>query len=64
MTEMTSLTALDRIIPSFLKWSPFLPVFAPVGAEFANYGKQINSDNNQNQATGSEAYLPLLNKNN
>lgn len=41
VTEMTSLIALDRIIPSFLKWSPFLPVFTPVGAEFAYYGKPV-----------------------
>ena len=58
MIEMTCLIALDCIILSVLKWSPFLPIFVPVDAEFAYYGKQINSDNNQNQATNLEAYLP------
>lgn len=58
MTDVMCLTALDCSILSFLKWHPFLPVFAPVDAEFACYGKQINSDNNRNQATNLEAYLP------
>lgn len=35
-------------------WTPF----APVDAEFACYGKQINSDNNQNQASNLEVHLP------
>lgn len=55
MTEMTCLIALGCIIFSFLKWSPFLSVFAPVDAEFAYYGKQINSDHNQNRATNLDA---------
>lgn len=58
MTEMTRLIAPDCIVLCFLKWSSFLPLFAPVDTEFACYGKQINSDNNRNEATNLEAYLP------